>query len=144
MGKEIIKCDPFPFNMLLSTPTINLGPRAFWLICRRFFICRRPWDQQDYETPYCQSEEDGELLIRGACFVHQQSARPATALHIPPTVLTPPPPPPSSSDQSWTVPFTDTVKLRSITLRLGGGEGKMPDKLHIVRSRPSAPFSVPY
>lgn len=67
-------------------------PKDFLADLPTLFICRRPWDQQDYETPYCQSEEDGELLIRGACIVHQQSARPATALHIPPTVLTPPPP----------------------------------------------------
>jgi hypothetical protein len=31
------------------------------------------------------------------------------------------------------VPFTDTVKLRSITIRVGGGEAKMPDKMHVVR-----------
>lgn len=30
------------------------------------------------------------------------------------------------------MPFTDTVKLRSITLRIGGGDAKMPDKMHVV------------
>lgn len=31
-----------------------------------------------------------------------------------------------------TVPFTDTVKLRSIILRNGGGRAKGPEKMHVV------------
>ncbi|CED85076.1 Thioredoxin-like protein [Phaffia rhodozyma] len=53
----------------------------------------KPRDMIDDDTLYCQSEEDGEMMIR--------------------------------------IPFVDTVKLRSITLRIGGEGISGPEKIHI-------------
>lgn len=62
---------PFPSS---HSPRLRHQPRPkdFLADLSTLFICHRPWDQQDDETLYCQSEEDGELLIRGAFFFSRE------------------------------------------------------------------------